>query len=523
MSPDKPILLRTQMTDDPETATVPELLARAAAQQPEQEFLRFEEGSMSFAEVEQATSALAGYLAGLGVRRGDRVAIMLPNVIAWPLAWLAVLRAGAVAVPVNVAYRADDLAHVLRDSGAQVVLTEPASFPAVAEAGVRVEHVLDVEAALRDANGHRAPVVELTADSLANLQYTSGTTGFPKACMLTHDYWVRMGWLTTGLAELRSSDVALTSQPFSYIDPQWNTAMCLTAQIPLVVLPRFSASGFWADVRKHRATVFYVLGTMPMLLLKQPPSEEDLENDVRVVLCSGIVPELHAALEARWGAIWREAYGLTESGADLVSPLEDVETVGTGALGVPVPSKEVRIVDPEGKETPPGQAGELIVRGRPMMLGYWNQPEVTARTIVDGWLHTGDLAMRDEHGRYRLVGRLKDMVRRGGENVACAEVEAVIGQHPDVHSAAVVGVPDDLFGEEVKVFVRLQAGCTPDRAMAERLVEHARGRLAKFKVPRYVEFVDEFPMTPSERVAKPALVARAADEPGPRFDLSTSR
>lgn len=523
MKQDQPVLSRDQMTQDPTVPTLPALLAQAAAQRPDHEFLRFEERSMTFNDVERATAELAGYLASLGVQPGDRVAIMLPNVIGWPLGWLSVLRAGGVAVPVNAAYRAADLAHVLRDSGARVILTLPDLHQTIQESGVQLQHVLDIDDALRDAEGHAAPPVELTADSLANLQYTSGTTGFPKACMLTQDYWVRMGWLTSGLSGLTTSDVALTAQPFSYIDPQWNTAMCLTAQIPLVVLPRFSASGFWPDVRRHRATIFYVLGTMPILLLKQPRTPEDRNNDVRLVLCSGIVPELHAEFEERWGAKWREAYGMTESGADLVSPVEDTDTVGSGAMGVPVPTKEARILDDHGAELPSGEPGELVVRGKPMMIGYWNQPEETQRTLVGGWLHTGDVAVQDEDGRYRLVGRIKDMVRRGGENIASAEVEGVVAQHPDVHSAAVVPVPDELFGEEVKVFVRLQPGVKPDKAAALRIIEYARERLARFKVPRFVEFADEFPMTPSERVAKPTLIALASEQPGPLFDLSTSR
>ncbi len=523
MSPRPPVVSRDAVAQDPPVPTLIALLEAAAADTPEREFLRFEDRTMTFAEVDRQTSQIAGYLASLGVRPGDRVAIMLPNVIGWPLGWLSIQRAGAVTVPVNAAYRTADVAHVLRDSGARVVLTLPEHRGTIEEAGVELDRVLDVEEAIAASAGHSAPEASITADSLANLQYTSGTTGFPKACMLTQDYWVRMGWLTAGLAGLTEDDVALTAQPFSYIDPQWNTAMCLTARIPLVVLPRFSASGFWPDVRRHRATLFYVLGTMPMLLLKQPPSAQDLDNDVRLVLCSGIVPDVHAELEGRWGAPWREAYGMTESGADLVSPVEDTATVGSGAMGIPVPTKEVRVVDDQGNQVPDGEPGELVVRGAPMMLGYWNLPDATARTIVDGWLHTGDVAVRDVDGRYRLVGRLKDMVRRGGENIASAEVEGVISQHADVHSSAVVAVPDELFGEEVKVFVRLQPGVQADQDTAIRLVDHARQRLAKFKVPRFVEFVTEFPMTPSERVAKPALVARSAEQPGPNFDLNNSR
>ena len=227
------------------------------------------------------------------------------------------------------------------------------------------------------------------------------------------------------------SDVALTAQPFSYVDPQWNVVMCLVAGIPLVILPRFSATTFWASVNGAGATFFYVLGTMPVFLLKQPPDPAvERAHRVRFVACSGIVPQLHAAFEARWGVPWREAFGMTETGVDLVVPIDDVSSVGSGAAGKPIPGKEAKVVDIDGVPLADGQVGELCLRGSGMMLGYWNKPEATAERMQDGWMHTGDLASRDAKGYYHIVGRLKDMIRRGGENISAAEVEGVMTQHP---------------------------------------------------------------------------------------------
>jgi acyl-coenzyme A synthetase/AMP-(fatty) acid ligase len=214
---------------------------------------------------------------------------------------------------------------------------------------------------------------------------------------------------------------------------------------------------------------------------------------------------------------------MTETGVDLVTYAEDVDTVGSGVLGRPVPSKQVRVVDENGDDVADGEAGELITSGRPMMLGYWNRPDATAETIRDGWLHTGDLAVRDADGDIRLVGRLKDMVRRGGENISAVEVEQVLMRSDDVTECAVVAVPDDLFGEEVKAFVQLAQGVPADRNTAHRLVEHARARLARFKVPRYVEFVDTFPKTPSERIAKAVLKDRSTSPSGETYDLQQER
>jgi acyl-CoA synthetase (AMP-forming)/AMP-acid ligase II len=262
---------------------------------------------------------------------------------------------------------------------------------------------------------------------------------------------------------------------------------------------------------------------MPALLHKQPPHPHDRENKLRVVMCSGIPAALHAELEERWGAPWREGYGMTETGVDLVTYVEDVDTVGSGVVGRPVPSKRVRVVDEDGHDVVDGEPGELITSGHPMMLGYWNRPDATAETLRDGWLYTGDLAVRDEQGNIRLVGRLKDMVRRGGENISCVEVEQVLMRSEEVTECAVVAVPDDLFGEEVKAFVQLAHGVAADREAAERLVEYARVRLARFKVPRYVEFVASFPKTPSERIAKAVLKDRSTSPSSKNYDLQQER
>jgi acyl-CoA synthetase (AMP-forming)/AMP-acid ligase II len=449
-----------------------------------------------------------------GVRPGDRLAIMLPNVVHWPVVWLAALKAGAVAVPVNCAYRRADLAFVLRDSGARAAFTDSERSglvsQVVAQEGLDVR-VVDVADDGSEAFPAVAPELPVEADTLANLQYTSGTTGFPKACMLTHGYWTRLGWICAAATGLDSDDVLLTTQPFSYMDPQWNTALALTLGAPLVVLPRFSASTFMADVRRHRATFFYVLGSMPTLIFKQPPSPEDRDNDLRMVFCSAIPVSLHAQLEERWGAPWREVYGMTESG------------IGTGTLGRPVATKQARVVGPDGTDVPDGEPGELIISGVPMMTGYWRRPEATAEVLRHGWLHTGDLVVRRPDGGIQIVGRIKDMVRRGGENVACVEVEAALERDDRVLGAAVVAEPDEILGEEVKAFLQLAPGVPGDEATAASIVANAGSQLARFKVPRYVEFVADFPRTPSERVSKPALKARAVEHPGVTYDFAPRR
>ncbi len=481
------------------------LLRERAATAGDRPLFRFGGVTTTVAEVEERTNRLANVLRARGVGRGDRVAVMLPNGVGFPVAWLAIGKLGAVIVPVNVGYRSDDLAHVIEDSGAVLALAGTAEAARAlldtpvaqvglmdpADAGPARQAVAGAfDAGAETAAASRScELPEIGPGDLVNLQYTSGTTGFPKGCMLTHGYWLRLAELAAGFTGAGPGDVDLTTQPFSYMDPQWNTVLCLMAGIPLVILPRFSASTFWRSVREEGVTFFYLLGTMPIYLFRQPEDPQDRANRVRLVLCSGIVAELHAAFERRWGAPWREAYGMTETGVDLVVPADDGTCVGSGAIGVPVPGKHVEIVD-----------GEIVVTGSPMMLGYWNAPGATAERIRDGRLYTGDLGRRDERGYFHLVGRRKDMIRRGGENIAAAEVEAVLARHPAVRAAAVVAVPDELRGEEVKAFVQVGAAVPP-----RELVAFVRQRLAAFKVPRFVEYVDEFPMTPSERIAKHLL------------------
>lgn len=517
-----------RMADDPPIGTLVDLLADRAARSPDREFLRFAEGSWTFSAVDVWSSRLAQRLILEDrVLPGDRVAIMLPNVVQWPIAWLAILKAGAVAVPVNSSYQRADLSFVLRDSGARVVVTDADHIPLVDDvcsADGELGHVRTLEvasaAALAQFPAER-PTVSLARETLANLQYTSGTTGFPKACMLTHDYWTRLGWICAHAAGLGPDDVALTSQPFSYMDPQWNTALCLTIGAPLVVLRKFSASGFMADVRLHRATFCYVLGSMPTLLFKQPASSRDRDNNLRLVLCSAIPADLHERLEKRWGAPWREIFGMTESGVDLVSLPEHVADVGSGCLGRPVATKRIRVVDAAGRDVTDGRPGQLITSGAPMMLGYWNRPDESAEVLRNGWLQTGDVVVREANS-YRLVGRIKDMVRRGGENIASAEVERALERDERVLAAAVVGVPDALFGEEVKAFVQLAPGVEESRETARQIIDTARTELARFKIPRFVEFVADLPRTPSERVAKQELRIRASEHPGVTHDLQLS-
>lgn len=510
-------------------SSLPHLLRDRARAAGSREALRFEGTSLTLAGLDAAASRWANALADLGVRRGERVAICLPNGLDAPAAWLGIATLGGVVVPVNYGYRDTDLRFVLADSGAAAVITSPERVPDVMRAGtgcrdLRTVGVLGLRAPpgaepladrLAAASSVR-DVAPLAQHELVTLQYTSGTTGFPKGCMLSHGYWLMLARSALDYGRFTAADVILSAAPFWYLDAMWNLTLGLMAGAPLVLLPRFSASTFWRTVRDNGVTFVYCLGTMPVLLLRQPRDPEvERGHRVRFVLCSGIVPQLHAAFEERWGCPWREAYGTTETGPGLMVPLDDIASVGSGAMGRVVEQREARVVDPEtGELSPEGTVGELQLLGPSMMMGYWGHPEATDRYLRDGWAHTGDLVIRDGQGYYRLVGRLKDMIRRGGENVSAVEVESVLVEHPAIHAAACVAVPDEIRGEEIKAYIQLAPGLESADAEPATISAWVAARLAAFKVPRYIEYVASFPLTPSERIAKHLL------KPGRTWDAT---
>jgi crotonobetaine/carnitine-CoA ligase len=489
---------------------------RAAARWPDRIAWRFDPGvTLRFAEVDEQSRRYAAGLAGRGVAAGDRVAVMLGNRAEFPLTWLALGRIGASIVALNPRYGTVDLAHLLQAGRCRAVVTSPeltGSLAGLADDVPGASNVWDVAELPVDGD---APAVSVSADSIANVQFTSGTTGRPKGCLLPHGYWTTLAAsLVAGFPHLSDDDVMLTAQPFHYVDPMWNVVTALLAGAELVVLDGFHPTTFWESVRRHRVTYFYCLAAMPTLLLATAPTPHDSDHRVRLVQCSAIPPARHAEIEQRWGTPWYEAFGMTETGADLrVTDADHDALVGSGCVGAPAPHRQVRVVDPTGQACPTGGVGELTLRGPGMMQGYDGEPAATDAAFRDGWFSTGDLARLDEAGRVYLTGRAKDMIRRAGENIAAREVEDVLTEHPAVTLAAALAVPDELRGEEVRaVLVADPAVAPPDK-----LAAFCATRLAPFKVPRYWEYRDSLPLTASSRVAKPAVGPPA----GPVFDRVT--
>jgi crotonobetaine/carnitine-CoA ligase len=495
---------------DPLSLSVGALLDAQVAARPDRPFLSFgDRASFTYAEAGERARRLGGFLAQR-IAPGDRVALMLKNSLFYPVAWLGLLAQGAVAVPINSRLGPDDAGYIIRHSGARLVLCDSATAPVARVAAGRAPappEVVEVAAEEHDPAflRHCAPAPSPFADArtLGNVQYTSGTTGLPKGCLLSHGFWQRMGHCAAEFLTLQDDDRILTAQPFSYIDPLWNVMCTLQRGAHLIVLDGFHPSSFMQAIADWRVTVFYCVGVMPSLLLKQPAGPADRGHSLRLVGCSAIPPTLHRAIEARWGVPWREIFGMTESGLNIaVTPEEHEELVGTGSIGGALPHCDLAVVDEAGRDVAPGEVGELRLRCPGLMDGYLDDPAATAKFFRDGWANTGDLVTRDERGRIFMRGRRKEMIRRGGENIAQAEVEFALRSHEDVLDCAVAPVPDELLGEEGKAYVVLLAGRTQDPAALHGFLAQ---RIAAFKVPRYWEFRPDLPRTPSERIEKHRL------------------
>jgi crotonobetaine/carnitine-CoA ligase len=435
-----------------------------------------------------------------------------------------VLANRAVLISINPQAKEHDAAHILKDSGAVlgVVGEEQRDvIEAVAPECPDLREVLWVGEPEPDGllayydGSERFSLSETSCHrmDITNVYYTSGTTGLPKGCMIDHEYWLRQIDVDLRLHPKGPRDRILCCLQFFYMDPGLLFLMSLHAGGPMITMRRFSVSRFWDVVRSNDVTEILGIASIPALLLKAPPSTQDRDHKVKRALQVAVSPSLHREMHERWGFPWVENYGISEGGMVARMPLANVEEMaGSGSMGVADPEVRIRIVDDEHQDVGTDEPGEVLVSAPGMFRGYLGQPEATAETLAGGWLHTGDVARRDERGFLYFMGRKKDIIRRSGENLSASEVEEVLRSHPKIIEAAVIPVPDELRGEEIKAYVQLVAGESPETLPPEDIVEWCAAKLARYKVPRYIEYRDEdFARTPSMRVKKEDLKAAKPD------------
>ncbi len=479
---------------------------------------------LTYAQFRDEVDRLARALLATGTTKGDRVGIWAPNCTEWTLVQYATAKIGAILVTINPSYRAHELKYVLNQSGVSVLF-------AVEEFKTSNYHAM-VEEVRGDCAGLRSAIYfgstewqellqradEVSAEQLAqvqsgldnndpiNIQYTSGTTGFPKGATLSHRNILNNGFFVGELCDYTEADRVCIPVPFYHcFGMVMGNLACTTHGAAMVIpAPGFDPAATLRATQDEKCTSLYGVPTMFIAEWALPDFADYDLSSVRTGIMAGspCPAELMKKLIAAGIEEMTICYGMTEtSPVSTQNRTDDTFEQKVGTVGRVGPHLEVRIVDPvTGQVQPRGAAGEFQTKGYSVMLGYWEQPDKTAEAIEDGWMHTGDIGVMDDAGYVQISGRIKDMVIRGGENIYPREIEEFLYTHPDIVDAQVIGVPDSKYGEELCAWIRMRPGAEP--ITAESLREFCSGQLAHYKIPRYVELVEEFPMTVTGKVRK---------------------
>ncbi len=493
------------------------MLRESAVATPDKPLVHIGDQSLTFAQIDEASGRFAATLLARGFAPGEAVAVQLPNVPQFLIAYFGILKSGLRMVPLNPLLTAREIAYFLSDSGARALVTYESFAQAALGGAAGVDHEVGVFVVGGEAQGAE-PFEQLLAeedtgdiramspDDTAVILYTSGTTGQPKGAELTH-FQLYMNCTVAGeLFELRPDDVSMAVLPLFHV---FGLSSVLNISVrfgaSMVLVPRFEAAAVLDAIERHRVTIFSGVPTMYFALLQEDVSGRDLSSLRSAVSGGASIPgEVIRAFEEKFsGVVVLEGYGLSETASTTTFNVSAAERKVL-SIGKPIWGVEVRILDPEGTELPPGteHVGEIVIRGHNVMKAYFNRPEATAAALRDGWFRTGDLGYRDDEGYFFVVDRLKDLVIRGGYNVYPREVEEVLYEHPAIAEAAVVGRPDERLGEEILAFVALSPGA---EATPEEIIEFCRERLAAYKYPREVRIIDSLPKGATGKILKREL------------------
>ena len=486
---------------------IAERLSDSAAARPTHVAIKVDDTELSYTALDESAARVAGLLRAKGVQPGDRVGIMLPNVAHFAACYYGALRAGATIVPMNPLLKDREVAFYLGDSDAHALLAWH-QFADAAHAGAeqaRSECVLVEPGEFETLLERCEPAHEIVpreADDTAVILYTSGTTGKPKGAELTHGNILRNVEITVGLFRLHERAVMLGALPFFHAFGQTcalNSSVSVGARLTLI--PRFEAGKALEILERDQVTVFAGVPTMYAAMLHHPNARRTDTASLEICVSGGAAmpAEVMRSFEDRFGCQILEGYGLSETSPVATFNRPD-RPRKPGSIGVPIDGVEIRLIDNHGGDVPPGDVGEIVIRGHNVMKGYWRRPDATAEAIDRaGWFKTGDLARADEDGYLFIVDRKKELVIRGGFNVYPREIEEVIYEHPDVREAAVIGIPHPELGEEVAAAIALKAGAESTPA---DLRDFVKQRVAAYKYPRHVWLLDELPKGPTGKLLK---------------------
>ncbi len=466
--------------------------------------IKLDDAVLTYADLLATARRTATLFASKGIEPGDRVGLQLPNVPAYPVSFFGALLAGAVVVPMNPLLKAREVEYYVKDSGAKVVVALEGMADAATEAAraTGIELLVVGPLGAPDLPDTQAEDVERADDDTAVILYTSGTTGQPKGAELTHrNMATNCATSAETLFEITPDDVIMGCLPLFHVfgltcglNASVRSGSCLT------LIPRFDGGKALEVIGRDKVTIFEGVPTMYNAMLNHPDRDQADLSTLRACASGGsaMPAEVMKGFEKAFDAIILEGYGLSETSPVSCFNHPDRERK-PGTIGFPVRGMEQRIVDDEGKDVPDGEVGEIAIRGEGLMKGYWGRPDATKEAIPDGWFRSGDLATKDADGYYTIVDRKKEMIIRGGYNVYPREIEEALYEHPAVAEAAVIGMPDDEWGEEIGAAVALKSG---QSAEPDELREHVKERLAAYKYPRRVWIVDELPKGPTGKILR---------------------
>lgn len=508
------------------------LLEESTRRCPSKTAIIFNDMSLSYAQLNGAANQVAQGLVNKGIQKGDKVALSCPNLPYFPIVYYGILKAGGVVVPLNVLLKGNEIAYHLQDADAKAYFcfegTPQLPMAQMGHEGFNAsddcEHMFVMTAdpagpspiegvptlgQLMHGNSGVFDMVSTELDDTAVILYTSGTTGQPKGAELSHgNMLLNARLMDNKLFNIEEDSVHLLALPLFHSfgqTCQMNSGIYLEGT--LVLMARFDPDSALMLMDKHNVTSFAGVPTMYWAILNHPNAEKyDLEKiaknlDSAVSGGSAMPVEVMKAFGEKFNVKILEGYGLSET-SPVASFNHHTRETKPGSIGTPVWGVQMRVVDIEGNDVPPGEQGEILIKGHNIMKGYYKRPEATAKAIVNGWLHTGDIGKMDEDGYFYITDRVKDMVIRGGFNVYPREIEEVLLTHPAVSLAAVIGVPDDRNGEEIKAYVILKDGAS---ATEEELIEWSKGKMAAYKYPRMFSIVESLPMTATGKILKRQL------------------